>query len=116
MPSNRAIGALAHILHNIALAHSFVRDMGYEDFRADTRTVYAVTRCLEIISEASRRLPNDLKQRHPQIPWADIAAAGNIYRHDYEDVLEQFLWRTVETGLEALLAVVEQELQNLNGS
>jgi uncharacterized protein with HEPN domain len=41
-----------------------------------------VTRCLEIISEASRRLPESLKARHPEIPWKQIAGAGNVYRHD----------------------------------
>ncbi|HEY0524017.1 MAG TPA: HepT-like ribonuclease domain-containing protein [Stellaceae bacterium] len=56
--------------------------MAYDRFVADLRTVYAVTRCLEIISEALRRLPDDLKARHPQIPWRDIAGAGNVYRHD----------------------------------
>jgi uncharacterized protein with HEPN domain len=45
-----------------------------------------VTRCLEIISEASRRLPDGLKARHPAIAWKEMAGAGNIYRHDYEDV------------------------------
>jgi hypothetical protein len=45
-----------------------------------------VTRCLEIISEASRRLPEAMKARHPSIAWSDMAGAGNVYRHDYDDV------------------------------
>jgi predicted nucleotidyltransferase len=40
----------------------------------------AVTRCPEIISEASRRLPQDMKDRHPHIPWVEMAAVGNVYR------------------------------------
>jgi len=87
--------------------------MSYEGFRADVRTVYAVTRCLEIISEASRRLPKQLKARHADIPWTDIAGAGSVYRHSYEDVLEQILWETIEHGLEPLKAVVEEELRRL---
>ena len=75
--------------------------------------MYAVTRCLEIISEASRRLPDDLKARHPQIPWRDIAGAGNIYRHDYEDVQAKIIWRTVQGSLDALLAAVADELVRL---
>jgi uncharacterized protein with HEPN domain len=85
--------------------------MSYEDFCADRRTVYAVTRCLEIISEASRRLPRHLKARHAQIPWTDVAGAGNVYRHSYEDVLEQILWHTLKNGLGPLKAVVEEELR-----
>jgi uncharacterized protein with HEPN domain len=78
--------------------------MTYQAFCADIRTVYAVTRCFEIISEASRRLPKELKERHPGIPWTDIAGAGNTYRHRYEDVLERILWHTLTNALEPLKA------------
>jgi uncharacterized protein with HEPN domain len=71
-----------------------------------------VTRCLEIISEASRRVPPEIKARHPDIPWAEMAAAGNIYRHGYEDVAQRRVWGTVEQRLPPLLAVVEQELRD----
>lgn len=57
MPSEAALAALRDIQHHIGLATEFVRGLTFEAFRDDTRTVYAVTRCLEIISEASRRLP-----------------------------------------------------------
>ncbi len=49
----------------------------------------------EIISEALRRLPDDLKARHPSIAWKDMAGAGNIYPHDYEDVAAQHVWDAV---------------------
>jgi uncharacterized protein with HEPN domain len=64
-----------------------------------------VTRCLEIISEASRRLPDDLKARHPSIAWREMAGAGNLYRHDYEDVAAQYVWGTVRRALPPLRAV-----------
>jgi uncharacterized protein with HEPN domain len=77
---------------------------------ADVRTVYAVTGCLEVISEASRRLPPDLKARHPSIAWRQMAGAGNVYRHDYEDVAAQYVWETVQLALPPLRVVIEQEL------
>jgi uncharacterized protein with HEPN domain len=76
---------------------------------ADPRTVYAVTRCLEIISEASRRLPEDLKARHPSIAWKDMAGAGNIYRHDYQDVAAQHVWDAVQIDLPLLRVARERE-------
>jgi len=91
----------------------FTEGMSYEDFCADRRTVYAVTRCFEIISEASRRLPKQLKARHAKIPWTDIAGAGSVYRHSYEDVLEQILWQTLKHALEPPKAVAEEELRRL---
>src|SRR2546429_3749 len=80
-------------------------------FKRDVKTVYAVTRCLEIISEASRRLPDDLKARHPAIGWKQMAGAGNVYRHDYEDVAAEFVWETVERALLPLRVVIEAGLK-----
>ena len=119
MPSTRSeppLDALTDILRNIDLARSFVEGLTYAEFQKDIRTVYAATRCLEVVSEASRRLPKDMKLRHPNIPWSDIAGAGNIYRHDYEDVLEESIWHTIQNALGPLRAAVERELATLDKS
>lgn len=110
MPSKSADGALRDILHQIDLAMQFVEGFSGGTFKDDVRTVYAVTSCLEIISEASRRLPEELKVRHPAISWKQMAGAGNVYRHDYEDVAAQFVWDTVQRALPPLRVVVELEI------
>jgi uncharacterized protein with HEPN domain len=69
-----------------------------------------VTRALEIISEASRRLPNDPKARHRQVPWQAMADAGNFYRHSYERVIEDAVWKTATTELPIIGAAVRVEL------
>ncbi len=92
------------------MAEGFVAGMNYETFKDDNLHLYAVTRCLEIISEASRRLPESLKARHPSIAWKQMAAAGNIYRHEYEDVAAREVWDTLTLHLPALRAVVGAEL------
>ena len=112
MPSNPFETPLRDILHHIDLAATFVAGFDYRSFHDDARTVYAVTRCLEIISEASRRLPDELKARHPAIAWKRMAAAGDVYRHDYEDVAAQFIWNTVQIDLPPLRAAIEQELSS----
>jgi uncharacterized protein with HEPN domain len=101
---------LADIHYHIAAAQNFAAGMNYQAFCDDMRTIYAVTRCLEIISEASRRLPDGLKARHPSIQWRDMASAGNIYRHEYEDVAARGVWDTLQHHLPPLRAVIEQEL------
>jgi len=113
MPSKASIAPLRDILHHIDLAVEFVAGSDIASFRDDARTIYAVTRCLEIISEASRRLPEDLKARHPSIAWQQMAAAGNVYRHEYEDVAAHFIWETVQRDLPALRTVIEQELAGI---
>ena len=81
--------ALEDIPDNIARAMRFVDGLDLDGFLADDKTFYAATRCLEIISEASRRLSPAFKERHPQIPWKQIAGSGSIYRHSYENVQER---------------------------
>lgn len=77
---------LIDIRHNIVMAEGFVAGIAYATFKDDDLRLYAVTRCLEIILEASQSLPETLKDRHPAIQWKGMAAAGNIFRHEYEDV------------------------------
>jgi len=116
MPSKSPDTALRDILHHIDLAAHFAAGLDYERFRHDVRTVYAVTRCLEIISEASRRLPAAMKSRHPSIAWRDMAGAGNVYRHDYDDVAARHVWHTFTRDLQPLRLVVLEELRNLGES
>jgi uncharacterized protein with HEPN domain len=113
MPSKTPETALRDILHHIELATLFTKGFDQADFVDDLRTVYAVTRCLEIISEASRRLPDPVKARHPFIPWKEMAAAGNVYRHDYEDVAARYVWNTLTRDLPALRIVIVQEIDRL---
>jgi uncharacterized protein with HEPN domain len=88
----------------------------FVQFQADRRTVYAVIRRLEIISEASRRLPAELKERHPHIEWSEVAAAGSVYRHAYQEVRDDIIWRTVQRSLDPLRVVVEKKLAELGKS
>lgn len=113
--SERTILALHAIRDNAHLAKEFTAGFTLETFSADRRTFYAVTRCLEILSEAARRLPATLRQRHPDLPWRAIMGVGNIYRHDYDSVAEELVWRTVQQSLGTLLAVVDQEIDRLAG-
>jgi uncharacterized protein with HEPN domain len=114
MRSDPTVRALRDAAHHIDLAESFAMGVDLDVFRNDLRLLYAVTRCLEIISAASRRLSDELKARHPAIAWKEMAAAGNVYRHDYEDVAASFVWATLRNHLPRLRIVVAQELAALD--
>jgi uncharacterized protein with HEPN domain len=73
--------------------------------------VYAVSRCLEIIPEASRRLLEDIKARHVDFAWRNMASAGNIYRQEYEVVRPSAIRNTVNHALSPLLLTAQQELE-----
>jgi uncharacterized protein with HEPN domain len=70
----------------------------------------AVLRNLEIVSEASRRISDELKERYPGVPWTGIAGAGNVYRHDYDEIDDRIVWDTATRGLEPLRDLLKHEL------
>jgi uncharacterized protein with HEPN domain len=113
MPS-KSRPALEDIRDNILLAQRIVEGVRFEQFEKDRILFYAATRCLEIVSEASRRLPQDLRERHPALPWREIRDAGNFYRHQYGNIAEARVWRTIGQSLPALLAAVTFELDRLD--
>lgn len=110
MLSDRAKDALRDIGHYATTALGYVNGITFEQFKADERTFLAASRCLEIISEASRRLPAEFKARHPHIAWNRMAAAGNIYRHEYDVVETELVWETVQKALPPLRAIIDIEL------
>jgi uncharacterized protein with HEPN domain len=106
---------LTDILENIQAIGDFTAGMTFEYYVSDRKTVYAVTRALEIISEASRHLPDELQHRHRAIDWVGIAAVGNIYRHAYDVVDNTLVWYTIQHELTPLREAVEEELHRLEG-
>jgi len=112
MRSDKAAMALFDIRDNALYARQFVEGLSFEAFKEDRKRFYAVTRALEIISEAARRLPDELRARHPELPWRAIMGAGNVYRHNYDNVLETYVWQTLHDRLPELVAVVTLEIEN----
>lgn len=110
MPSEKVVGYIRDILFHIDLPSEFIDGLTAEQFGRDVLRIYAVTRCLEIISEASRRLPAEIKHRYPDLAWRDMAGAGNIYRHDYDNVAAARVWVTVQNALPPLRSAIEREL------
>jgi uncharacterized protein with HEPN domain len=76
----------------------------------------AVEREVEIISEASRRIPEELKAMEPGIPWQDIAGIGNVLRHDYQIVADPVVWNVVTLHLPPLEAAVRRLLACLDAT
>jgi uncharacterized protein with HEPN domain len=101
------------MLRHIELAERFAQGRTVESLQTDPMPLYAVIRCLEVISEASRQLSDEFKARHPQMPWREMAAAGNVYRHDYEDVLPERIWKTLNEDLPPLRHLIENELTGM---
>jgi uncharacterized protein with HEPN domain len=100
-----AIERIKDVMHGVAL----------EAFEQDWQRRWIVERGVEIVSEASRRLPDDLKARHPEIPWAKVAGIGNILRHEYQRVAPAVLWSVAHGDLDLLEQVCKDELSRGDG-
>jgi uncharacterized protein with HEPN domain len=114
MLSNKAQLALYNIRHNILAARRFTAGLTFEQFKQSDLHFYAVMRALEIVSEASRRLPESFRHKHSQLPWKQIMGIGNVLRHDYDNVVETIVWETTREGLDPLLTVVVAEIEALD--
>src|SRR3979411_980946 len=111
MRSESVKGALYDIRDNILFAREFVDRLTAGTFTASRLHVFAATGALEIISEATRRLPDDLRNRHPHLPWRSIRDVGNFYRHQYDNVAASYVWETVTAHLPPLLAAALHDIE-----
>jgi uncharacterized protein with HEPN domain len=89
---------------------SLMQGVPLEAFERDWQQKWIVERGIEIISEASRHLPPELKERHPNIPWQKVAGIGNVLRHEYGNVAAAILRKLVRDDLAALESVCLREL------
>lgn len=101
---------LSDILQAIESIESFVAGMDFETFCADDKTASAVIRKLEVIGEAVKQLPEESRQRYPDIPWRQIAGMRDKLIHFYFGVDPHLVWQTVKLRLPALKATVRELL------
>jgi uncharacterized protein with HEPN domain len=113
MPSRSVADRLADILDNIERVRRFIAQHNASSLAEDELVYFAVVRALEIISEASRHLPPEFQDRHPELPWRAIRDAGNVYRHIYDMVSPARVWETATQQLTGLELMARQELLRL---
>lgn len=112
MPFKEPALSLRDIAEAIDAIKQFTRDMDAAAFRADAKTVAAVERKLQVISEAAIRLGDQAEVLCPGLPWRDIRGIGNWLRHQYDRVDVEAIWRTVIDELPPLQSAVTRALSN----
>jgi uncharacterized protein with HEPN domain len=110
MPPRSNLPRLSDIIEAIERVRGIMGDLTLEAFENDWQRQWLVERGVEIISEASRRLSDDLKGRHPEIPWPKVAGIGNVLRHNYENIAAPLMWTLVRDDLPALEKLCRDEL------
>lgn len=105
-PKREYIDYLRDILDSINKVEQFTEGMDFEQFSSDTKTVYAVIRALEIMGEATRNIPNPVRQRHTTVPWREMVGIRNKLIHEYFGVNLEVVWETVEQDIPRLKPMV----------
>ena len=95
-----------HILKAIEGINEFLNGMTFDIFAKDLKTQLAVTRELEIIGEATKRLSEEFKAQRGHIPWKKIAGMRDFLIHDYMNVDLGEVWKTAIEDIEELKSVL----------
>lgn len=100
---------LRHILDSIMLIENYTRNLSFEEFEKDRKTIDAVIRNFEIIGEASSKLPKEFREKYPEIPWKSIIGLRNVLIHDYFGVDVVAVWENIRQKLREL----EQQIKSI---
>jgi uncharacterized protein with HEPN domain len=101
------------IIDALDKAMNFVTDISYDEFTQDDKTVFAVVRALEIIGEAVKNIPEDIRRGYPEIPWKDMAGMRDKVIHEYFGVKLSIVWIAVKEEIPPLKPIFEKILRNL---
>jgi len=108
------IDYLQDMLDNARRASRFTAGMDFESFSKDDKTVYAVIRAVEIIGEAARNVPEDVRSKYPQIPWRDVAGMRDKLIHQYFGINMEVVWQTLHEDVPMLIDTLEDILKQEN--
>ncbi len=103
---------LLDILSSIQEIEEFIAGMTFEEFAQDRKTVNAVIRSLEVMGEAAKKIPSEIRSRHPEIPWKYIAGMRDKLIHEYHGVDLEIVWEVIEKEIPPLKPKFEKLLQH----
>lgn len=101
---------LEDILDALGKATEFIQGMTYEQFAQDAKTVFAVIRALEIVGEATKRIPQSVTDSYPETPWRQMAGTRDKLIHDYSGVDLLVVWKTVVEDVPSLEPLIRRVL------
>lgn len=101
------------ILDAINDAKDFTKGMKLQDFIGDKKTIYAVVRSLEVIGEATKKIPNDMRAEYPDIPWKRMAGMRDKLIHDYFGVDLEIVWEAVKNELPPIEPLIQKVLDDI---
>ena len=103
---------LTDIINSVDRIKDYTRNMNYDDFVEDRKTYDAVIHNLQIIGEATKQVPEIIRQKYPDIPWRQVAGLRDVIAHTYFMVNPEIVWNIINIELNPLQNCVALILQN----
>ena len=116
MPSSKRLDRLSDVVANCERIARHVAGMSRDAYFADEKTIDAVERCLQRISEAAYKLRSYLDDIYPDTPWKNARGVGNILQHKYDQVTEDLIWASIEEDIPRLRKSALREIGRLKKS
>lgn len=93
---------LQHIIESADLATEYIKGKRQKEFFLDIQLQDSVIRRIEIIGEAAKKIPDDFRKKHPDIPWRNIAGMRDIIVHEYFGLDLKLVWAVAKHDLPRL--------------
>jgi uncharacterized protein with HEPN domain len=103
------------ILDSINEIESFIEEMTFEKFAKDKKTINAVTRSVEVVGEATKKIPKNIRDKYPVIPWKKMSGMRDKLIHEYFGIDIEILWKVAKDEMPPLKTTIKSILRDLNG-
>jgi len=113
MTERQYLDYLQDIVESVNDIESFVSNMDFDTFCSDKKTINAVIRSLEVIGEASTKIPSEISDRYPAIPWKQMRGMRNKLIHEYFGVDKSILWKVATDEIPPLGPLFSEILRTL---
>lgn len=104
---------LQDILDAMLAVERFVEGMSFDEFKTDDKTSSAVIRKFEIIGEAAKQIPEEIRNKYPLIPWKEMAGMRDRLIHFYFGIKYELVWHTIKDVIPQVKPAIQDILRSL---